>query len=124
MAGKKRVQDDYDRLITLADSLYIEKKYINAKADYQQALKIKANEPYPKEMIAKADLKIAGQEASAKATDEAYTASITAADKLFADKTYDRARTEYQNALSIKPGKNIPRTRSRRSGISSLPRIK
>ncbi len=108
LAGKKRTQEDFDRLITIADSLYIEKKYINAKADYQQALKIKPNEAYPKDMIAKADAKISGQEANAKATEEAYTASITAADKLFAEQTYDRARTEYQNALTIKPGEKYP----------------
>jgi len=50
-------------LLTVIISIKI---YISAKANYQQALTVKPNEAYPKEMIGKADNQIAGLEANAK----------------------------------------------------------
>ena len=104
MTGKLLTDTEYDRLVSMGDSLYIEKKFIGAKANYQQALKIKPEEAYPKEMIRKADNQVVNQEANQKAIDEAYQAAIDGADKLFAEKSYERAKAEYQNAINIKPG--------------------
>jgi tetratricopeptide (TPR) repeat protein len=108
LAGKQRNQDEFNRLVNLGDSLYIEKKYITAKANYQQALKLKPNEAYPKDMIAKTDNMISGQAANAQATEEAYQAAIKSGDNSFAEKSWDKAKSEYQNALLIKPGETYP----------------
>ncbi|MEI6899809.1 MAG: hypothetical protein WCL00_08025, partial [Bacteroidota bacterium] len=108
LSGKLRADQEYDRLVSAGDSLYIDKKFIGAKANYQQALKIKPGESYPKEMIAKVENAMVNQEAGQKAIDEAYQAAISAADKLLSEKSYDRAKTEYQNALSIKPAEKYP----------------
>jgi len=111
LAGKLRTGEEFDRLVNVGDSLYIEKKYYAAKANYQQALKVKPGESYPKEMISKTDNMIAGQAANAQATEEAYQAAIKIADDLFNEKSYPKAKTEYQNALLIKPGESYPKTR-------------
>jgi hypothetical protein len=87
----------------------VAKKYINAKANYQQALKVKPNESYPKEMISKADNLISGQEANSKALEEAYQVAVSDADKLYTAKEYDKAKSGYQNALGIKPDEQYPK---------------
>jgi tetratricopeptide (TPR) repeat protein len=105
----KNAKEEYNRLVDLADSFYVTKKYINAKANYQQALKVKPNESYPKEMISKADNLISGQEANSKALEEAYQAAVSDADKLYTAKEYDKAKSGYQNALGIKPDEQYPK---------------
>jgi len=109
LARLKNAKEEYNRLVDLADSFYITKKYINAKGNYQQALKVKPNESYPKEMIAKADNLISGQEANSKALEEAYQVALSAADKFYSGKEYDKAKTGYQNALGIKPDEQYPK---------------
>ncbi len=111
LAGKQRTGEEYDRLVNMGDSLYIEKKFFAAKANYQQALKLKPGESYPKEMISKTDNMIAGQAANEQTTEEAYQAAIKTADDLFTEKSYPKAKTEYQNALLIKPNENYPKTK-------------
>jgi tetratricopeptide (TPR) repeat protein len=107
----KNTNDEYNRLVNLGDSLYIEKKYLNAKLSYQDALKVKPNESYPKEMIAKADNLITGQEANARALEESYQAALSDADKFYAAKDYDKAKSGYQAALGIKPDEQYPKDR-------------
>ncbi len=109
LARLKNANVEYNRLVDLADSFYVSKKYINAKANYQQALQVKPKESYPKEMIAKADNLISGQEANSKALQEAYQSALSAADKFFAGKEYDKAKSGYQNALGIKPDEQYPK---------------
>jgi len=109
LAHQSMTENEYQRLISVADSFYIEKNFIRAKTNYLQALAVKPAESYPKEMIAKADNLIAGQEANAKSIDEAYKSAIANADKLFTDKSYDPAKSEYQNALNIKPSEQYPK---------------
>ena len=108
LAGKLKSDQEYDRLVSTGDSLYIEKKFVGAKANYQQALKVKPGESYPKEMIAKVENAMVNQEAGQKAIDDAYQSAISAADKLLAEKSYDRSKAEYQNALNIKPAEKYP----------------
>ena len=111
LAGKQKITEDYTRLVDIGDSLYIEKKYIAAKANYQQALKLKPAESYPKEMISKADNMIAGQAASEQAAEEAYRLAIKNADEWLQEKSFEKAKTEYQNALLIKPNEKYPVTK-------------
>ncbi len=108
LSGRARMANDYQRLIDAADSLYIAKNYLVAKLNYQQALKVKPGESYPKEMITKSDQMLAGQEANAKQLEEAYQQAIASGDKSFAAKDYSTARSEYQNAISLKPGEKYP----------------
>jgi len=125
LARLKNAKEEYNRLVDLADSFYVTKKYFNAKANYQQALKVKPNESYPKEMIAKADNLISGQEANSKALEEAYQVALSNADKFYAGKEYDKAKSGYQNALGIKPDEQYPKDKIREidaiyAGIDNL----
>jgi hypothetical protein len=109
LARLKNIKESFEKLVNLGDSLYIEKKYLDAKINYQAALRIKPNEAYPKDMISKADNLIAGQEANSKALEESYQAALSGADKLYADKEYDKAKSGYQAALVIKPDEQYPK---------------
>jgi len=104
LARMKRVQEDYERYITLADSLYILKNYIGARDNYLLASSVKPGEAYPKEMASKSDKMLTGQSAEmARSLDEQYTGLVIRADKLMADKLYQQARAEYVKASNIKP---------------------
>jgi len=111
LANLRKTKDQYEHLIALADSLYIGQKFVNARLSYQQALNIKPKESYPKEMIAKAEKMMTEQELSAKQADDDYLASISKADGLVTDKSYEPAKKEYQHALTLKPAEQYPKDR-------------
>ena len=75
---------NYEQAISKADVLYNQKNYINAKDAYTDAGKIKPNETYPPEMIAKLDDLIAEQErllAEQRAAEQAKLAAEAEAEK-------------------------------------------
>jgi tetratricopeptide (TPR) repeat protein len=109
LAARKKADADYQRMVAAADSFYVSKDFIRAKAGYQQALTIKPAEAYPKEMISRVDQAMTGMEANAKALDDSYKAAVASADKLFGEKSWDQAKTEYQNASNIKPAEQYPK---------------
>jgi tetratricopeptide (TPR) repeat protein len=82
--------------------------------EYTAALAIKADEQYPKDRIAE----IQGILAEFKARDDAYKASVAKADQFLAEKNYEGARAEYQNAGAIKPSEQYPKDK-----ISEISRI-
>jgi len=108
-------QKAYDTYITLADSFYIDKKYFKARENYSLASMAKPSEAYPKEMITKADKMLTGQEAAManamKDQEEQYKRAITAGDLAFSNKVYEIARSEFQNALKIKPDEVYPKSK-------------
>ena len=58
VAKNLRSPDPYKTAIVSADQSFANKKYENAKKFYQEALRIKPNEQYPKDMIRKAELEL------------------------------------------------------------------
>ncbi|HTX88432.1 MAG TPA: hypothetical protein VMC08_05545, partial [Bacteroidales bacterium] len=109
LANRSKMDNEYQRLIDAADSLYIGRNYMLAKLNYQEALRVKPGEAYPKEMISKSDQGMAGQAASEKQIEEAYQSAIASADRAFGAKDYTAARSGYQTALSIKPDEKYPK---------------
>ncbi len=94
----------YAETIAQADKLFEEENWTEAKASYQNALTIKAEESYPQTQIAAIDLKIKELEDA----DAAYAETIAQADKLFEEENWIEAKTSYQNALTIKAGESYP----------------
>ncbi|MEI6455536.1 MAG: hypothetical protein WCO93_04550 [bacterium] len=109
IARKKGEQEEYERYITLADSMYIGKNYLRARENYAMASAVKPSEAYPKEMLAKADKMLTGREAEmARAMDQQWTVTITTADKLLKDNAFEAARAEYLKASLLKPTEKYP----------------
>lgn len=107
IARKNVLEQEYAGIISEADRLMGEKAFAEAKSQYQASLKLKPGEKYPTERIAEADKALA-EVARQKALDNQYQAILVKADNLLAQKSYEQSKTEYQNALSIKPGQKYP----------------
>jgi tetratricopeptide (TPR) repeat protein len=108
IAKQKALDEEYAATIVNADKMLSEKSYETAKAEYQKASGLKAAEQYPKTKIAEIDKALADA-ARLKAIDDQYTAAISGADKLLAEKSYDQAKTGYTDAGKIKPSEKYPK---------------
>jgi tetratricopeptide (TPR) repeat protein len=110
LARQKDLDDRYKAFLADADKLFAAKSYDEARKGYQDALGLKPAEKYPQDRIAQID-QILGEISQQKAIDEQYASAVAKADKLFADKSWPEARTEYQAASGLKPGEAYPKTK-------------
>ena len=97
-ANKKKA---YNAAITSADNFFTNKRYEEAKADYQKALTVKPNEEYPKQRIVEIDKKL--KEIAAERARK-YQETIVKADNYFEQANYQDALLQYKIASSLKPG--------------------
>lgn len=110
----KELQEKYQAAITAADAAFKADKWDDATTKYNDALKLKAEEKYPKDQLAlivtkKAEAaKKAEEERLAKELAEKYQAAITAADAAFKSEKWDDATTKYNEALGLKAGEKYP----------------
>ncbi|MCX6286862.1 MAG: hypothetical protein NTY96_07095, partial [Bacteroidetes bacterium] len=110
IAKKKALNGEFLILMTSGEKLYKAKSWEQAKAEYQKALILKPDELLPKRRITSID-SISEVLLRQKSVEEQYTGIITNADMLFASKTYNQARSEYQKAVALKPLEGYPKTR-------------
>jgi hypothetical protein len=110
-------EKQYEAAISKADKSLEYKDYQNAKAQYKEALAIKADESYPQEQIVKIDELIAAEQAKAEEIklqqareDADYQAALASADQAFENKDFGDAKAQYQVALSIKSNEAYPKT--------------
>jgi hypothetical protein len=106
-ANAKAGDDAYAAIIQDADKLYIARDFENARLRYEQALKMRPNERYPKSMLEKADM----GETTVRTIRERYDAAITNADNFFKASDMDAALLGYQSAASILPDEAYPKTK-------------
>jgi len=106
-ARLKTLEDRYKTSIGKADQLLTAKSYDQAKTEYNNALSIKPGEQYPADKIKEIESILA----EIRAREEAYKASVLKADQMLSDKKFDEARTEYENALTIKPNEQYPKNK-------------
>ncbi|MBL4863086.1 MAG: hypothetical protein JKY09_08740, partial [Crocinitomicaceae bacterium] len=99
----KTLNAEYDVLMTKADGLAKNKKYVDAKRLYEEASRKKTGESLPKEKIEEMKRLIAEVSSSAQ-KDKLYKDYMDKGRKNQASKSYVVALSEYQNALSVKPG--------------------
>jgi tetratricopeptide (TPR) repeat protein len=129
-----KTNQDYRQAVAKAEGLFNQKSYEKAKDAFADAGKIKPEETYPPEMVAKINDLIAEQtklaaEAEAEKVrlakeaaaleaarltaiqaekDKNYNEAIAKADNLFNEKQYENARTEYRAAQTVKPEETYP----------------
>ncbi len=102
--AKELLDKNYNNMIAQADRFFTAKSYDQSKSKYNDALRLKPDETYPKDRISEID-KILEQQA----LDEKYRTILVAADGFFKTEKYLQAKTEYQNALDIKPNETYPK---------------
>lgn len=110
--ANKELDEKYKTAIANADKSFNSKSYTVAKPAYEEALKLKPNEAYPKTKIAEIDkilADIAAKESSEKALAEKYTAAIAKGDRALSSKDYPNAKAAYNEALSVKAAEQYPK---------------
>lgn len=85
----------YLQAIQLADQALAANNFEKAKMQYQEAIKFKATETYPKNKLAEIS--------AAEANELKFEGLLSQGAKEFSDAAYDNALTTYNEALSIKP---------------------
>ena len=107
LAGQKKIDDDYQQLITDASTQFTSGKYDDARISYTKAALLKPIEKLPKDKIAEID----GMLASIKLKEENYTKAISSASEMYASKNLNGAIKSYEEALRIKPAEKYPQER-------------
>ncbi len=109
-AAALKLEQDYQAAISKGDASMIAKDYENSRSAYMDALKLKPNEQYPKDKLAELEKLIANVQKEKEINDR-YNAAIAKADAAFGSLEYQNAKTEYNNALGIKPNEDYPKTK-------------
>ena len=105
-ALEKQKNEKYTSLIAAADKSFTASQWASAKSSYQEALKIKPTETYPRERLADIELKIqAGAEGEKR---KQYDAFIATADRAFKAKDWSSSKMNYESALGIIPAEVYP----------------
>jgi tetratricopeptide (TPR) repeat protein len=91
----------YDAAISSGDDYFSNRRYEEAKVQYQKALTIKPNETYPQQQISRID-KLLEQLAEERARQ--YQETVVKADNYFEQSKYQDALLQYKIASSLKPG--------------------
>ena len=108
--AKKKLEEDYKKLITEADAAFASKKWQESITKYEAALKLKAVEKYPTDQIKLAQKSLA-DEAEKNAKDAKYTQLMTEAKALKDSEKYQEAIAKYKEALAEKPSESEPTTK-------------
>lgn len=107
IARQEELNANYFEAISKGDSLFTLSSFLPAKTNYQVALQLKPNEPYPKERINEIDT-ILAELVQHQALAEQYQDAITAGDKFFGEQAWDPAIASFQQALELKPEESYP----------------
>ena len=106
--SKKDLDDQYNQLIANADADFNNQDYTNARALYQQAISVKANEKYPKNRIDEIDLLLLELAKNKKLEDKTarFDALEAEGDANVASSDFLEAIGKFELALEIFPNNN------------------
>ncbi|MGV3631137.1 MAG: hypothetical protein ACO1O6_08020 [Bacteroidota bacterium] len=110
IADQKAAADNenkYKKAIDGGETLFSQKKYADAKASFQEALKYKANDPVATKRIQEIDAKIKEEEALA-GKKKLYDAKIVEAEQLLASNKLVEAKAKFNEALTIDNTQTYP----------------
>ena len=102
------IDEAYNSAIKDADIQFGQKNWQRSISGYEQALKIKSEEIYPKDQIELINIKIADEEAAAELERQQriqaeFDGFISDGDKSFKKNRYEDALAQYEDALSLIP---------------------
>jgi tetratricopeptide (TPR) repeat protein len=101
----------YQTIISKADNYFDLQDYQMAKVQYEQAITMKPDEPYPQNRMKLVDDQIVKKKQLIQAQ---YDKTIIDADRYYAAKTYDNAIDSYRAASVLKPDEEYPKEMARR----------
>lgn len=92
----------YQGIIQAADQLMASNDLQRAKMQYQDALKVKPNDPYPAGRLKKIE-ELEAENEKSKQLETEFLALVGKGDQAFGLKEYEQAKTNYTEALALKP---------------------
>ena len=104
IAAENALKDSYETTLAQGDDAYMDRDFTTAKLKYEQALKIKPGENYPKSMLER----VSEGMTEMKDAQQNYQSAIASADKLYQAKDYETAQAGYQSASKILPAEKYP----------------
>jgi tetratricopeptide (TPR) repeat protein len=107
LAQEKIIQENYDKLIALADGYFNKKEYDQAKINYQNALKNKPDEAYPIQKLGEIERLVSDLET----LQANYARIIAYADVKFKAKEFKEAKSKYIEASAMFPKEEYPVTK-------------
>ena len=118
--SKAELEAKYLAAVKKGDDAFVKKDWSTAAAGYNEAVGLKSAEQYPKTQLALVN-KALGDDAAAKAKADAdakakaeleakYLAAIKKGDDAFGVKSWTNARVGYNEAVSMKPTEQYPKT--------------
>lgn len=106
-AAKDKKKADYEAAIKEADHLFNQSSWDEAKAKYREAMSIDDSQSYPNERISEIDAKLAEAAEEVKLKKK-YDDIVTAANKLFDESEWEKAKAKYREAISIDETQPLP----------------
>ena len=106
-----KLDSSYDEAIRIADQLFNNEEWTQAKVKYTAALGLKPQEKYPADQLSLVDRKLANLQLAQQEKanqQQAYDAAITEAEQSFVASQLTLAKSQFQNAKSIKPDETYP----------------
>ena len=107
----KEREDSYAAAIAAADNYFDQEDWGNAKEKYTEAIGIKKDENYPSSQLILVNRKIREEQERLLASQElekSYQDAISKGDEFFASDQLIASKTQFEFALSIKPGEEYP----------------
>jgi tetratricopeptide (TPR) repeat protein len=101
------LEKKYTQLILLADGQFNKADFVTAKTNYEDALKVKPGEKYPKDQIALIEKKLKELE-NQKDLQAKYDAAVKKGDDQFKSGDFNAAITSYTEAKNLKPQEKYP----------------
>ena len=100
----EEVNEQYQKIIDVADKLFSEEDYVKSKELYQRAEGMKPGDSYPPKQIQKINDLIDEQNKQNKL----YSSYIKSGNSEFENKSYDKALKSFEKALNVKPSAPYP----------------
>jgi epidermal growth factor receptor substrate 15 len=105
--AKEQKKASYDAAVQAADNLFNTAKWDEAKAKYREALVIDNTQTYPTGRISEIDGILAGAAEEAKLKKK-YEDIVAAANKLFSESDWDKAKVKYKEAIALDASQPLP----------------
>lgn len=107
-AAKEKLEADYKRLMDEGKEKINQRVYPEAKTRFEEALKLKPNDPDALAQIDIVNKEIEKEAAQAKLNEE-YDALMASANNLFGQKKYEESKSKYNAALGVKSNEQEPK---------------
>ena len=101
----QKSEEEYKTAIAIADKALEAKDYEKSKEFYNQAIALKAEESYPKDKLSEIEKIIA----AAAEIEKTYQLAIQQGDAALEAKEFEKAKTAFTNAASVKPSATYPK---------------